>query len=71
MKVKQIKVLLASILGVGLLGASQFAAADWDSGRCTSLILAQLLVSSIKPVMVVGGTLMVVVVTLASGMATL
>ena len=36
MKVKQIKVLLASILGVGLLGASQFAAADWDSGRCTS-----------------------------------
>lgn len=34
MNVKQIKLILASVMGVGLMGASQFATADWESGAC-------------------------------------
>ena len=34
MNSKTIKLLLASVMGVGFLSVSQFAFADWDSGAC-------------------------------------
>tara|TARA_Y100001001_G_scaffold143632_1_gene149094 strand:- start:4502 stop:5266 length:765 start_codon:yes stop_codon:yes gene_type:complete len=34
MKIKQIKVIVTSVMGLGLLSASQLASAGWDSGAC-------------------------------------